>query len=63
MADVDLMSENGMEYIKITIPQSTAPVSFKGKFYYRSGSTLQELNGIAAHDFIMKETPSVCRER
>lgn len=51
MADVDLMSENGMEYIKVTIPQSTAPVSFKGKFYYRSGSTLQELNGIAAHDF------------
>lgn len=55
VADVDLMSENGMEYIKVTIPQSTAPVSFKGKFYYRSGSTLQELNGIAAHDFIMKK--------
>lgn len=55
VTDVDLVSENGMEYIKVTIPQSTAPVSFKGKFYYRSGSTLQELNGIAAQDFIMKK--------
>lgn len=59
MADVDLMSENGMEYIKVAIPQSTAPVSFKGKFYYRSGSTVKrELKELQIKGYLEHIGPS-----
>lgn len=55
VVDVNLLNEDVKEYISITVVQSAMPVSFKGKYYYRSGSTLQELNGIAAHNFIINK--------
>ena len=45
VVDVDLLSEDGNEYIKITIPPYPVAVSCKGVYYYRSGSTLQTLSG------------------
>lgn len=55
VVDVNLLNEDVKEYISITVVQSAMPVSFKGKYYYRSGSTLQELHGIAAQNFIMNK--------
>lgn len=55
VVDVNLLNEDVKEYISITVVQSAMPVSFKGKYYYRSGSTLQELNGIAAQNFIINK--------
>ena len=56
VADVDLFQENGKDYIRISVLPSNTPVSYHGKLYYRSGSTLQELNSTAARNFLMKKT-------
>lgn len=55
VADVELLDENGREYIKITIAPSITPVTYRGKLYYRSGSTLQELDGMSAQNFLLKK--------
>lgn len=39
----------------MTIVPSNVPVSYRGKYYYRSGSTLQELTGTALTDFLMRK--------
>lgn len=56
VADVDLFQENGKDYIRISVLPSNTPVSYHGKLYYRSGSTLQELNSTAVQNFLMKKT-------
>lgn len=43
------------EYISIEVQPSITPVGCKGKFYYRSGSTNQELTGIALENFLLKK--------
>lgn len=42
--------------IEITIQPSPVPVSYKGKFYIRSGSTVQELQGRELADFLARKT-------
>ena len=56
VADVDFFQENGKDYIRISVLPSNTPVSYHGKLYYRSGSTLQELNSTAVQNFLMKKT-------
>ena len=41
--------------IKITVPSSEAPVSWKGSFYVRSRSTVQELMGSNLARFLMRK--------
>ena len=55
VADVNLYEQDGLEYIEVDIEPSNVPISFKGKYYYRSGSTMQELNGTALMDFLMRK--------
>lgn len=55
VVDVNLHELSGLEYIELTIEPSNVPISFKGKYYYRSGSTMQEFNGAALQQFIMKK--------
>jgi ATP-dependent DNA helicase RecG len=55
VVDVNLNELDGLEYIELMIDPSNVPISFKGKYYYRSGSTMQELNGAALQQFIMKK--------
>ena len=55
VVDVNLYEQDGLEYIEVTIPPSNVPISYKGKYYYRSGSTMQELNGAALQQFILKK--------
>lgn len=55
VVDVNLWEKDGMEYIELKIPTSNIPISYKGKYYYRSGSTMQELNGAALQQFILKK--------
>jgi len=42
--------------IEIHIEEYQAPVSYKGKFYIRSGSTTQELNGSSLHNFLLNKS-------
>jgi ATP-dependent DNA helicase RecG len=50
---VKLAYDNGLPYISIAIPKSTLPVSLRGKYYSRSGTTTQEMNGTALYSFLM----------
>ena len=52
VAEVDLHNENGIEYLSVSVKPSSQPISYRGKYYFRSGSTLQELNGTALRDFL-----------
>ena len=42
---LELHNENNLQYIEIVIDKTIEPVSYKGKYYIRSGATTQELNG------------------
>lgn len=42
---IKMIEENALAYIVITVDPYPFPVSYKGKYYLRSGSTLQELKG------------------
>lgn len=56
LPDINLLEDNGNKYLQIVIVPSNQPVSYEGVFYYRSGSTLQELNGLALSEFITRKT-------
>ena len=53
--DVDLLNKDGKAYIRITVIPSNTPISYHGKLYYRSGSTLQELSDTAAQNFLLRK--------
>lgn len=42
-----------MDYIEIHVPPSKTPVSYHGHFYYRSGSTIQDLSGGNLEHFLL----------
>ena len=43
VVDVNLLSQDGKEYIEIVVPPYPVAISCKGVYYYRSGSTMQTL--------------------
>lgn len=53
--DVNLHQKNNREYIEIGVEPNSVPISFRGKYHYRSGSTKQELNGAALQQFVLKK--------
>lgn len=56
IADVNLLSANGLDYIEIVVNPSSYPVNYKGEYHYRSGSTKQQLRGAALTQFIGEKT-------
>lgn len=56
IVDVNLLEENGLEYIEIDVPPYSNPINYKGQYHYRSGSTKQELKGAALNRFILQRT-------
>lgn len=55
IASVNLLNENGKEYIEIDVPPYPIGISCKGVYYYRSGSTRQTLTGPALEAFLMRK--------
>lgn len=55
VSDVNLLKEEGHEYIEIVVSPSNMPIAYKGAYHYRSGSTKQELKGVALQQFIMNK--------
>ena len=49
-------TENGLRYIEIDIIVSSVAISYSGKYYIRSGSTTQELNGVPLMDFLQRKS-------
>lgn len=55
VVDVNLHEAEELDYIEVIIEPSNIPINYKGKYYYRSGSTMQELRGPALQQFILKK--------
>ena len=56
IADVNLLQEDGKDYIEIVVETAPYPVSYRGEFNYRSGSTKQQLTGAALSQFLLRKT-------
>ncbi|MYE95171.1 MAG: winged helix-turn-helix transcriptional regulator [Gemmatimonadetes bacterium] len=54
VVDVNLKSESGREYVEIAVEPHPNPISYKGEFHYRSGSTKQVLSGVALSRFLLE---------
>lgn len=55
-AEVNLLDENDNLHVEIIVPRYDVPISLRGKYYVRVGSTIQELKGPALNEFILKRT-------
>ena len=55
VAEVNILQKDDKEYMEIEVAPSNVPISYRGKYYFRTGSTLQELNGIALQHFVLKK--------
>jgi ATP-dependent DNA helicase RecG len=55
ICDVDLKNEDGKEFIEIDVKPYDVLISYQGKYYYRSGSTKQELKGNALNNLLLKK--------
>lgn len=55
ICDVNLFDENNKKYIEIITQPSQVPVSLRGRYYFRSGSTKIELTGNALNEFLLKK--------
>jgi ATP-dependent DNA helicase RecG len=55
VANINLLSENGLDYISIDVPAHPNAISYRGKYYLRSGSTNQELSGVALDELILRK--------
>jgi len=56
IVDVNLFSAAGKDYIEIITKPSSYPVSYKGEYHYRTGSTKQQLRGVALTEFLVSKT-------
>jgi ATP-dependent DNA helicase RecG len=55
LVDVNLYETQNGEYIEICVEAYPYPVNYKGQYHYRSGSTKQELKGIALDKFLLQK--------
>ena len=51
---VGLRRESGLDLIEIEVEASPYPVTYRGKYYVRSGSTTQELSGAPLDAFLLR---------
>lgn len=56
VADVNKATKDGLDYIEIKIEPSNYPVNYHGEYHYRSGSTKQQLQGVALTQFLLDKT-------
>ena len=56
LAEVNLDQVDGKYYLEIVVPPYSVPISLRGRYYYRSGSTKLEFKGPALHDFLLKRS-------
>lgn len=56
MAEVRLKKKQGLYFIEIVIEPYSVPISFRGRYYYRSGSVKKELSGNSLNEFLLKKS-------
>ena len=55
LVDVNLKEKDGKSYLEIVTEAYPYPISFRGKYYQRSGATNQELKGSALDRFMLRK--------
>ena len=55
MVEVNLREEANREYLEIVVEPYPYPVSYRGEYHYRSGSTKQVLKGVALDRFLLRK--------
>ncbi len=55
MVDVNLRDEGGQGYLEVVVEAYTTPISYRGEYHYRSGSTKQQLKGAALDRFLLRK--------
>ncbi|SHF88324.1 ATP-dependent DNA helicase RecG [Flavobacterium segetis] len=55
ICDVNLHDKEDKKYIEIRVNPYTVPVSLRGRYYYRSGSSKMEMTGVTLNDFLLKK--------
>ncbi len=56
LVDVNLHEEKGLYYLEVVTQPYAVPISLRGRYYYRSGSTKQELIGAALTDYLLRKS-------
>jgi ATP-dependent DNA helicase RecG len=56
LVEVNLHSHNDFYYIEIITQPYSVPISLRGRYYYRSLSTKQELTGTSLNEFLLKKS-------
>jgi ATP-dependent DNA helicase RecG len=51
VVEVNLHEQGGLQYLELVVQAYPNPISYRGHYYMRSGSTLQELKGAALDRF------------
>ena len=55
IANVNLLEAQDKKYIEIDVIPYEVPISYRGHYYTRSGSTKQELQGNTLNDFLLRK--------
>jgi len=55
IVDVNLHTTTEGNFIEINVEDYPYPVNYKGQYHYRSGSTKQELKGVALDKFLLQK--------
>lgn len=55
ICDINLKEAEDKKYIEIKVNPYSVPVSLRGRYYYRSGSTKMELTGVELNEFLLKK--------
>lgn len=55
ICDINLQEVAAKKFIEIKINPYSVPVSLRGRYYYRSGSTKMELTGVELNEFLLKK--------
>jgi ATP-dependent DNA helicase RecG len=56
ICDLNLLKKNKLFYLEIIVRPYDVAISYQGRYYYRSGTTKQELKGRALNEFLLKKT-------
>ena len=62
IVEVHLKKNKRQEFIEIVIDTYPFPVNYKGRYYVRSGSTIQELKGQSLNEFLLKKSGKTWEE-
>lgn len=54
IVDVNILYEGELEYLQIVVEKYPSLISFRGKYYYRSGSTMREITGKELEKVLLK---------